>query len=151
MIAIEELEVFFGERRGMDDASEDVLQMCEWCIGIRKILDDYGANFMESPSLIQTLDFGSFYLGKPSKTLSESGLENEREVEIVLRESKTPTVNDPDFERTHLEYEGREYFKLWKAELGFLYMTQTKTFSSVGRNFWTRRHFWTRISNLCPM
>ena len=119
MIAIEELEVYFGERREMDDASEDVLQMCEWCIGVRKILDGHGAKFMESPSLIQTLDLGSFYLGKPSKTLSESGSENEREVEIVLCESKTPTVDDPDFERTHLEYEGCEYFNLWKAELGF--------------------------------
>ena len=118
-IGIEELEVFFCERREMDDASEDVSQMCEWCTGIRNILDHYGAIFMEFPSLIQTLELGSFYLGKPSKSLSESGSENEREVEIVLHESRTPTVSDPDFERTHLGYEGYEHFNLWKAELGF--------------------------------
>ena len=73
VIGIEELEVFFYERRKMDDASENALQMCEWCTGIRNILKDYGTIFMESPSLIQTLDLESFYLGKPPKSLSESG------------------------------------------------------------------------------
>ena len=126
VIAIEELEVFFGEGREMDNASEDVSQMCEWCTGTRNTLDDYGAIFMESPSLIQTLDLGSFYLGKPRKSLSESGSEIPREVEMVLHISKTPTVNDPDFERTHLEYERRGYFNLWKAELGFFVYDQNQ-------------------------
>ena len=139
VIGIEELEVFFCEGREMDDASEDVSQMCEWCTGVRNILDDYGAIFMESPSLIQTLDLGSLYLGKPSKSLSESGLENEREVEIVLHKSRTPTVSDRDFERTHLGYEGHKHFNLWKTKLGFFIydLNQDVFFSgekSIGRS-----------------
>ena len=126
MIGIEELDSFFRERKEMSDATTDVSQVCEWCAGLRSCLDNYGTSFMKSPSFVQTLDLRSFYLGKPSKSIAEPGLNDHQEVGMVLCGLGTPTASNPDFERTQLAYEEGVQFDVWKATLGFFVYDSTQ-------------------------
>ena len=120
-IGLEELEALFTEMKETGNVTKDVSQSYEWCAGVRSCLDEYGTTFMKSPSLIQTLKLESFSLGESRVSVAEPRVENQREVEVLLHKSGTPTARDSDFERTHLGYENQHvrYFNLWKAELGF--------------------------------
>jgi hypothetical protein len=103
-IGLEELEALFTEMKEEVDVTKDVLQLCEGCAGVRRCLDVYGPIFSKSPSLIQKLELGSFYLGKSSGSTARPKVSAQREIEVRLHKSRgIPTALDSDFERTHIE------------------------------------------------